>query len=535
MSLPSFDPAARYRKAQGQALLFGHAMIVLMMVTVAAAFGLFGTRLFREWSAWVPVILSLILSIEAIFTREQTREMDTREKVTFHLSEWVAFAVIAKVILYLVRGFDSLLADIPRWQADFLANFFTADYLYLLLVMTVVWFLSRAYTGGFEALYDRENDALWEDLGKLQNALHDIRRRIGARLFIVGILVVALAVLTRADFPGVFQPLPVGWLFSAPVVIIVVYFLTTLVLLSHTQFSLLRTRWLWQRLPISPGLAANWLRYGLIAFALLAVIVLMLPTRYSIGLLDTLRILLDFGMRAFSAVFFVLTLPVTLCLSIISLFSGEESAPQSQQPIMPPGVPPAGPAGEPVAWLEFLKSLLFWAIFIAVVFFALRYYFGQNTALWNAIKNFPLFRLVGSVLKGFWSWVRGANRQIAGFVGDTIKRLRIPRAAAAPQALRRIFNLGRMTPREKVIHFYLSLVRLGGERGLDRRPSQTPYAYEQQLRSAVPEIDPDLHSLTDTFLEARYSEHAVGPDRSDQAATLWERIKAALQRWRSES
>ena len=30
---------------------------------------------------------------------------------------------------------------------------------------------------------------------------------------------------------------------------------------------LLRTRWLWQRLAISPGVATNWLRYGLIAFA----------------------------------------------------------------------------------------------------------------------------------------------------------------------------------------------------------------------------------------------------------------------------
>lgn len=535
MNRPPLDLTAPYRKAQGQAMLFGHVMIVLMMLILAAAFALFGIRLFREWQGWYLMLLALLISVEAIVTRDQTREMDLRERLIFHISEWVAFAVIAKVLLYLVHGPAKFLEDLPRWQADFTASFFTGDYIYVLVVMTTVWLLSRAYTGEFEALYDRENDAEWEDLGKLQNALYVIRRRISTRLFLIGILVVILAVFTRLQVTGILSPVPTGAAFIAPVVLIVAYFLITLVLLSHTQFSLLRTRWLWQRLSISPRLTSNWLRYGLIAFTVLALVVLVLPTGYSIGLLDTLRMLLDFGMQAFSVILYILTLPVTLCISLITLFTGGEQAQSAQPPIQMPGALPPGQASQPVSWIEFLKSLLFWAIFIAVIFFALRYYFGQNAALWNRIKNFPLFGMAASAWKGFWRWLRGANRQLTGFVQETLQRMRAQRPVDAAQSLRRMFNLARMSPREKIIYFYLNLVRLGGERGIDRRPAQTPYAYERQLRSAVPEIDPDLHGLTDTFLEARYSEHPLADEQSEKAATLWERIKAVLQNWKNET
>ncbi len=525
-----------YRKAQGQALLFSHVMIVLMMTVLGGAFALVGARLITGWKGIYLVVLAVILSIEAIFTRNQTKEMEMRERFIFHASEWVAFAVIAKLMLYLVHGPAQLLQDIPRWQEDFFRNFFTAEYLFVLIGMTVVWMLSRAYTSDLERLYDRENDAEWDELGKLQNALYEIRRRISARLFIIGTLVVILAVFSRAEMDRVLLPVPTGAAFLAPILIIVAYFFMALVLLSHTQFSLLRTRWLWQRVAISPKLASNWLRYGLIAFGLLAVVVMLLPTGYSMGLLDTLRVLLDFGMQAFSVIMFLFTLPITLCLSIISLFSSEEKQPAAEAPDIPPVIIQAPrPDAGPIPWLEFLKNLLFWAIFLLVIFFALRYYFGQNAALWNAIKRFPLFIVLRSAVKALWGWLRGANRHLTNLVQETISRIRAPRVGGAPQAVRRMFNLARMSPRQKIIYFYLSMVQLGGERGIDRRPSQTPYNYEQQLRSAVPEIDAELHDLTDTFLEARYSEHHLETETSEKAASLWERIKTILRNWNSDT
>jgi hypothetical protein len=89
-----------------------------------------------------------------------------------------------------------------------------------------------------------------------------------------------------------------------------------------------------------------------------------------------------------------------------------------------------------------------------------------------------------------------------------------------------------MNPREKIIYFYLNLVQLGRERGLSRRPSETPYQYDQRLISAVPEVDSELRRLTDEFIEARYSPHTVDTPAAEQAGSLWERIKAVLREWK---
>lgn len=531
MNKPAIDILSTYKKAQGRSILFGHILICFMGMSVGAAFTFFGARLSNGWNGAYLIWASLLLSAEKIVTRAHVKEMEMREKVVFHLSEWVAFAVALKILLYIVHNPSQLLTDLPLWQQNFVENFFTREYVVVLLVLFLVWLLAGAYAGELEDLCGKEDDAAWDELGKLQNALHDIRRRISTRVFAMGALVVLLSIFTRLDLAIVLRPLDISNNFQAPVINAVVYFFLAMLLLSQTQFAMLRTRWLWQRLPISTRLATNWLKYGLIAFLVLVVIVLFLPTRYSLGLLDTLRIVFDFLTRVFSFLILLVTIPFTLCLSLLSLFTRNSNAAATPAPAAASPVFPPTPA-HPIAWLEFLRSLLFWGIFLAVIFFALRYYFSQNAELWKVIRNFPLIRWVTGAIKGIWNWIRGANRQVAALIQTGIQRLRLQRIPAPAQVVRRIFNLARMNPREKIIYFYLSLIELGGERGIERKPAMTPYQYERQVTRSIPEIDPDLHGLTDTFLEARYSQHNIDQGESDQAGSLWERIKAAIKNWK---
>jgi hypothetical protein len=155
----------------------------------------------------------------------------------------------------------------------------------------------------------------------------------------------------------------------------------------------------------------------------------------------------------------------------------------------------------------------------------------QNKDLLRAFGNFPLVRWFGQAWKFLSDWFRGANRQLSAVVRRGIKRFNQQRAAATPQIFRRFFNLSRLSPRDKIIHYYLSLIQLGNERGIDRRPSQTPYQYENRLKDSIPEIDQELHNLTDTFIEARYSRHPLEEPNAEQAGSLWEQIKAALKNW----
>lgn len=534
MEKPAFRLPNVYLNAQNQSTIFGYVMIVLMMLSLSTAFALAGARILPGWNGLYLVIIGVLLAMEGIYARKLTTEFEFRQRIFFLLSEWVAFAVILKILLYLLNDPSQLLADLPRWQENFLETFFTGEYVFSLLVMLLVWLLSRSYAGELEDLYNHEIDVIWDDLGKVQNTLSGIRARITARVFIVGTGIVILSVFSRIELNTNILSSLTGVAYTIPVINVLFYFFLALLVLSQTQFALLRTRWLWQRLTISSQIAANWIRYGLLAFLILTVIVFFLPTNYSLGLLETLRIGLGYVMQLFSFLIFIFTLPFTLCLSLLSLFGREQPQQRPEQPQSVTQFPPGGGAGDPIAWLEFLRSLLFWGLFLAIIFFALRYYLSQNTALWNAITGFPLLRFARRVLSGMWRWLRGANRQIAEIVQEGIKRIRARRIGNPIQSARRIFNLARMSPRERIIYFYLSVVQLGAEQGIERRPSQTPYDYENRLVREIPEIHPELHGLTETFLEARYSNHPVEQNKSEQASSLWERIKAILRRWKRE-
>jgi hypothetical protein len=532
MASTSNESLADFTRARAQAFRLSAGIVVLMMGALAGAVALLAARLSATWNGIPLVVISLLIALEAFLSHGRAAQMELRERLIFRVSELVAFAVLAKLSLYLNTGFGQLLADLPRWQENFLESFFTGAYMLMLIVMLVIWFLSLSYAGDLEDLLTREIDAQWDELGKLVNALTEIRGRIAARVFFVGIGVTAMAVFSRLDV-GPLQPTPAGIPAGLPVWISVAYFLLALLLLSQTQFALLRARWSHQKLTISPGLSENWWRWGLVSFLVLAVIVIILPREYSIGLFDTLRLAVNYLMQAFSFLMFLFMLPFTLCLSLLSLF-GQRQQPNETQAQPPPVLPTAPPAAEPVAWLEFLRSLLFWLFFLSIIFLALRYYLQQNAALWKAILRFPLFRMAAAWFQALQRLLRGANRQARTLFQAGIRRLRASRVPSPFQAARRMIDLSRLSPRERIIHLYLVMVHLGEEHGLRRRPSQTPLDYERQIHNEMPEIDPELHALTDAFLEARYSQHPVDQNTSEQAASLLERIRAYLRTWKKD-
>ena len=48
-------------------------------------------------------------------------------------------------------------------------------------------------------------------------------------------------------------------------------------------------------------------------------------------------------------------------------------------------------------------------------------------------------------------------------------------------------NLRRLTPRQKVLFYYLALVRRAKEAGIPRKDGQTPYEYARSLTSSLVE------------------------------------------------
>ncbi len=527
---PSAELDGSYKAGMNLAVGVGHTITCLMMVCVGVGFVFAARRLSPSWNGFYLVGLVLLVSIESIIARKRVADLDDKEKILFRIAEGVALAVLVKVTQYLVHGPAQLIEDIPLWQSKFLESFFTREYVFVLVVLLLTWWASAAHAAEIEELFEREEEADWDDLGKVQNALRDIRNRISARAFMIGAMLVGLAVISRLESSLTFlEPGNPGTRGNfLPVVNVMGYFALALALLTQTQFVLLRSRWIHQRLTVSPNLARNWMKYGLVFFVILSVAVTFLPTDYSMGLFDTLRAAFGYLTQAVTFLLVILMIPFALCLRLLP--SGGESSVNTPGGAI--GTFPAATPGQAPAWWEFIKSLAFWILFIGIIFFALRYYLMQNTALWKAIQNFPLTRWVSTAWERLRSWIKGANKQVSALVSSGIKRLRAQRVLLPANPLRKITNLSRMSAREKIIYYYMNLVQLGGTRGLERRTSQTPYKYQQQLIQAVPELEEDLSGLTETFLDARYSQHPVEELTAQQASSLWERIKAVLRAWK---
>jgi hypothetical protein len=87
-----------------------------------------------------------------------------------------------------------------------------------------------------------------------------------------------------------------------------------------------------------------------------------------------------------------------------------------------------------------------------------------------------------------------------------------------------------LNPRQKVLFFYLAMIRRGSESGVPRRPDQTPSEYSSILEEKVSDVSPEVDGLTEAFSEARYSQHPVEEARAGQVKTYWERIRLKLKR-----
>ena len=76
------------------------------------------------------------------------------------------------------------------------------------------------------------------------------------------------------------------------------------------------------------------------------------------------------------------------------------------------------------------------------------------------------------------------------------------------------------------------MIRRGGEQGLARKGSQTPYEYAAALEDAIPEVDDEVASLTSAYVNARYSRSEVDDVQVGLVKTYWERIRGALRSFR---
>ena len=505
-------------------------LIAGMMACVGVSLRELGTRLSPAWDGSFLPWMCLIVALESIFSEGRVRHMSfvSYGRIAYRVSEFILLTILLKIFLTFLRG-ENLLEALSLWQDDFPFSFFAGEFGGVWMVMAVVWAIAGVFAGQiYELVQDTE---LLRPGSEPQffTSRRETRRRLAGQILFLGAVMVVLTAMSRADLQALWGDLlPV----EAGAVNVLIYFLLAFILLSQGQFAVLRASWIWQRIPVTRPMAMGWLRYSLIFLGVLALLVLILPTGYSVSLLTLAKILFSFLFSVLYFIVFLLMLPILWLLNLLARqMSQEEPFENPFDNLFEP--PPATEDVTPIATLpisEVIQSLLFWILFFLVCGYALVQYLRQNQELLERLRRIPGLRWLVDGLNAFLEWLRGATKTVTQMAAAGWERVRPQPRRGTGTTPWHLIRPNRLLPRERVMFYYLALVRRSGENGLPRGASQTPSEYAAALRRTFPDGEAEISEMTETFLEARYTEHNVEEKSAATVKQAWEKLRNLLRK-----
>jgi hypothetical protein len=526
----------RFNERTFRQISFG--LVALMMACGAYTLVSLVNRILPEWQPWYLVGLGFFAALERLYTYRRFRDLSlfSKEWAVALGAEWVVLLALVKLVVGLSHGLQTFLAEIPRWWQAFESEFLSPDFLFAASLVFIIWLVS----GQFADLLDEMGFAqalIAEEFPALESEKAPVHDRLLSLIFSVGTGLVVLTALVRVDLRAIFSQSGTAAFAEIPALLggggsTLLYFMLGLVLLSQTQFIDLHTRWSLHKIPVSPVLAGRWAGYSLVFLGLLAALVSLLPTSYSLGLLY----ILGYGLSFISSfLFFIGQLIISILLFLFSLpflLLGQKS-PSENVTITPPQFPP--PPAEALsqaatpAWWEVLKSMGFWVIFLGILGFSILQYLRQHEEALAFLRKIPGV----ADLARLWDWLQAlftrAKSGLALALEAGRKRLRTRRTTPHQPFRNGFFNLRRLDPRQKIYFYYLAFLRRSTESGLPRGLSQTPSEFAARLDRALPEAEPEIDALTEAFIEARYTRQTVEPKKANAVKEDWERLRKALR------
>ncbi|MCL4560395.1 MAG: DUF4129 domain-containing protein [Chloroflexi bacterium] len=510
------------------AVAINFLLIALMMGCLGITVVQVGERLVQGWNGAPWVVLGMMVSLEGLLSQRLIRSKYTSsvyEGILFHITEWVVILVGIKAYLYLIHGFTQLGPEIAAAGKDFISAMLSPEYLTACFYALAFWALSFYLGDILNGLEENPETLELERLGTIHTDRARLRKQMVSCIFIVGAGMLLATALVRMDLTNL-KITTYGIKFrSWPVVL---YFLFGLILLGQTHYTSIRSRWFLDDIPVVADLAGKWLLYSLVLLGSIAGLAILLPTQYSLGFLEVLRMIVETASRILIQLQLLLFTPFILFLHwLASLFGATQGIGSAT---IPPAPPPAAAPPAPIPWIEFLKSLIFWILLLGVICGSIIYYFRQRNGFISIVVHLPLIIWLRRVLKGMLAWIVRANRKMITAVQKEIIRYRRSRKSIREISIERSAIWRHLLPRQQIIRIYLELIRQAGRAGVNRRPSQTPHEYAEKLRPVVPELQNEVDTLTNAFVEARYSRHEVTSGQVAGVFAIWRQIRDAFRR-----
>jgi hypothetical protein len=469
------------------------------------------------WNGTYLIAGCVLAALEANYSYRliRARQLRGTDALRFRAIELMMLFTLLKIGGYIGDRWADVLADIQTWPRQ--------PWNILNLETTVAFILALlSWRASTQTVRDLER--IGDPPGFYRYYVPPIESLAG-RFFQGGVVLLIAAGITRIGVAALLNlshpPVP------GLVLNVLLYFLLGLVMLGQVRFATLLKRWQAQEMKVAAGLPGRWARYSLAFIGLAALLAFLLPTGYTIGLLDAVATIIYILGYILTLLSMILLFIFSLLLMPFAMLFGSER-PTSPQPILPPPqLPQPQPGGAAPGWFEILRSLLFWAAALGMLFYVVRSYLRDRPEMLQALTSLGPIRALRAFLIALWHRLVG----LAEAASERIpRRLSLRRTRPrSPKEPFRFFRLGALSPRERILYYYLSILRRAERQGFPRQRAQTPHEYDATLGPHLPQARQEMDLLTQAFVEARYSQHVIEPGQARHVRVDWQRVKAALQ------
>lgn len=508
------------------------AINYFLVAAMQACFTVTLVRFFQafagEWNGSYLIGITFFITLEALLSQRlhSVETILSRDWILQYVTELIILFLAIKIYLILRHASGTDWSNPAYWANAFQADIFDGETLISSLYAFLIWMLGSRYSAYLRKLEEDPELMVHQKMGLVQSDTDEVRRQLLSLIFGMGAVMLTITALVRMDLSAIgihLNSIPSrAW----PLIL---YFVFGFAILAQTRYSTLRIRWYLDSISTGSNLAIRWAGYSLLLFFTVGLVSLLLPTSYSLNLLDTLHVILTGIILVFNFIFGLLVAPFLLLFQWVSaLFPTSNSLPLPQPTLPPIHNPPPLP-GTSGLTADLLRSVLYWGIFLTVVAFSILYYMRSRSGYAHFVRNLGLAQW----LKQVWNWITlrftRINRAILNSVRATRNRLRPAKALSSSR--RWLFQrVGPLQPRNRVRQLYVDMLQQAAEKGIPRKASQTPYEYAQSMHDSLPGISPEVDELTDGFMEARYSSHEISEQEASLLQQLWARIRSALLR-----
>lgn len=533
----SISPETRLNETASRFISYG--LVVLMLTCAILTFSSLVKYIFMDWPVGVSVAVALFIVAERLYTYQSFSKMTifSREWFSAFGVQFIASAVFIRVAIGSSHGIITFMSDLRSSLNNPIGYLFIPEFGIFLVLSLILWFLA----GNFAELLDE----MGLDQAFIARELHSAvkrdgpssRERLQGLVFSLGIVLVVFTALTRVNLRTIIErsndPLLLSLgAFESGGASTLLYFVFGLALLGQSQFINLFTRWSLEGISISPSMPQKWVKYSLFFLVILAGVTAFFPTNYSLGFLGILGSGFGYVIRGVVLIGqFLLSLLIFL-LGLPFLLFGRHSPVENFTPVAtetPQALPPVLPEVpvELSIWST-LYLILSWGVLLVILGYVYRQFLRQHESLFISMRKLP----GGKWLAIFWGWLLGLFRNAQKGMVEVFEagreRLRLLRRMSKRPSTGWM-SIRALDSRQRILFFYLALIRRGSERGLPRESSQTPYEYAVTLEQTLPDSNADINSLTDEFIKARYSRQSIPEEEAAFVRRLWGRISKAFR------